>query len=253
MSRLSTHRVSRIFAVIGTLAVTAAVTTSPAKASTIHASKTSTIHACYKSKTGAVRIVSKRMRCHKGERKLAWNTQGTAGATGADGLDGSDGSDGLDGVDGADGLDGTNGAVTGYSARQFEPVNITDAEAPVTALSESIEPGSFIVTGKVQLIAHDSGSQGRAGVECELIDIPTGLASSVLDNGSWLQSVDVPIASGGDSVEGSLAFSAATDTGTAASELAIQCAEIDNEPGRGELEIGASEAVIDAVQTTENR
>jgi hypothetical protein len=62
-----------------------------------------TIYACVKRKTGSARIVSKSVKCRKGESKLSWNTEGV---TGKDGKSGKDGKDGTAGKDGAEGVPG---------------------------------------------------------------------------------------------------------------------------------------------------
>jgi hypothetical protein len=62
--------------------------------------RAATIYACYKKRTGTVRIVGKRTRCRRGERKLSWNTVGPPGANGRNGLNGLNGLNGVNGVTG---------------------------------------------------------------------------------------------------------------------------------------------------------
>ncbi len=56
-------------------------------------SQASTIYACVK-KSGTPRIVSKKTKCKKGEKRLSWSTQGPAGKNGAAGATGSAGAKG---------------------------------------------------------------------------------------------------------------------------------------------------------------
>jgi hypothetical protein len=56
-------------------------------------SQASTIYACVKG-SGAPRIVGKKTKCKKHERKLSWNSQGTQGPAGKNGSTGATGSKG---------------------------------------------------------------------------------------------------------------------------------------------------------------
>src|SRR5262245_28162345 len=57
-----------------------------------------TIYACVK-KNGAVRIVTKRARCKRGEKKLSWNSEGVRGKNGTNGKNGANGTNGTNGQD----------------------------------------------------------------------------------------------------------------------------------------------------------
>lgn len=77
------------------------------------ATASTTIVACSKKKTGALRIVSPKAKCAKGEKRVTWNVKGADGARGLIGLTGpagEPGAKGADGVDGAKGADGADGA-----------------------------------------------------------------------------------------------------------------------------------------------
>jgi hypothetical protein len=203
-----------------------------------------TIYACEKKKGGTLRIVSAKAKCSKKtETKISWNTQGPAGPAGKNGANGANGSNGKDGA---------NGAVAGYSASQAGSVNITNASSPTNILSKSLPAGSYIVAGKVQINAFDTSNEAHAGASCELVDTPAGGSLSTLDGAKWMQAVDVPVIFLGDFAEGALSFDAALSTGAAGSTLAIRCDEIDNDSGKGTLEISATEAKLTAVQTTTN-
>jgi hypothetical protein len=53
-----------------------------------------TIYACYKKRGGTIRIVAAKSRCHHGEVKLAWNSEGAAGRNGSNGRNGKNGVNG---------------------------------------------------------------------------------------------------------------------------------------------------------------
>jgi hypothetical protein len=68
-------------------------------------------HACYKSKTGAVRIIDyqRGKRCARGEKLIAWNQKGARGPVGARGIAGTRGATGPKGTQGASGPKGVRG------------------------------------------------------------------------------------------------------------------------------------------------
>jgi len=64
------------------------------------------VYACYRTKgkaKGTVRLVAKKKKCRKGERKISWNATGPAGESGQNG---SSGEPGAGGEPGAAGLEG---------------------------------------------------------------------------------------------------------------------------------------------------
>jgi len=85
MAASTRGRGTAVVATVGALAM-AALAVAPA-------SQASTIYACVK-KGGSPRIVSKKTKCHRGEKKLSWATQGPAGKNGAAGATGSRGETG---------------------------------------------------------------------------------------------------------------------------------------------------------------
>jgi hypothetical protein len=67
------------------------------------------VYACYKAKgkrKGAVHLVAKKGKCHKGEKKVSWNTVGPQGKSGESGENGSNGANGVGGESGANGAAG---------------------------------------------------------------------------------------------------------------------------------------------------
>src|SRR3954464_11967070 len=67
-----------------------------------------TVNACFSTRTGALRVVdSKKRKCRKGERAIAWSQRGPAGAPGAKGAPGTSGTNGRDGTNGTNGTNGS--------------------------------------------------------------------------------------------------------------------------------------------------
>jgi hypothetical protein len=62
------------------------------------------VYACYKAKgnrKGAVRLVAKKGKCHKGEKKVSWGVSGPSGENGSNGENGAGGEGGAGGEKGA--------------------------------------------------------------------------------------------------------------------------------------------------------
>jgi len=68
------------------------------------------VYACYKAKgksKGAVRLVTKKGKCHKGEKKVSWSAAGPAGQGGENGQNGENGTGGEGGAGGEKGTAGS--------------------------------------------------------------------------------------------------------------------------------------------------
>jgi hypothetical protein len=115
-----------------------------------------TIHVCVKKSTGAMRQVSAAARCKHGERKLSWNSQGTAGKNGLPGAGGANG------APGASGAPGSNGAIAAYSAFEETPVPL---EAVV--VSKTLPAGRWAIFAGADVFARAS-TTGRLVLGCEL-------------------------------------------------------------------------------------
>ncbi len=64
------------------------------------------VYACYKAKgkrKGAVRLVNKKGKCHKGEKKTSWSVSGPSGQSGENGSNGENGAGGEGGAGGEKG------------------------------------------------------------------------------------------------------------------------------------------------------
>jgi hypothetical protein len=74
--------------------------------------KNGRVYACYKAKgkrKGAVRLVPKKGKCHKGEKKVSWSAAGPSGQSGENGQNGENGAAGEGGAGGEKGAAGTQG------------------------------------------------------------------------------------------------------------------------------------------------
>jgi len=65
-----------------------------------------TYYACVSKKSGAIRMVGRRSKCRKGERKISLNSEGVAGKNGLNGKNGANGRNGKNGKNGTAGLTG---------------------------------------------------------------------------------------------------------------------------------------------------
>ncbi len=75
------------------------------------------IHACYKTKNGALSVVSG-SKCPRGTRPLSWNQLGPKGSNGARGATGATGAKGANGGQGAQGAKGEAGTAVAYARVQ---------------------------------------------------------------------------------------------------------------------------------------
>ena len=130
----------------GGLALTGALVPNPAEPGA--ATKAKTVRACYHKKTGAVRVMTGRRRCRRGERHVTLNQRGSRGPRGSEGPPGPAGPAGLSGgpsqISGPQGVQGPPG-----SNGSAGPTGATGPTGP-TGPSSSIEaqnPGPVSITG----------------------------------------------------------------------------------------------------------
>jgi hypothetical protein len=71
-----------------------------------------TYYACVK-KNGSAHVYTKKPRCKRGEKRLAWNSVGPAGKNGRNGTNGKNGANGTNGTNGAKGETGAPGGFFG--------------------------------------------------------------------------------------------------------------------------------------------
>ena len=115
-SRIGTLAVALLAAV----ALFAALATSAGAARLI--GKDGRVYACYKAKgkrKGAVRLVPKKIKCRKGERKISWNGAGRVGESGPGGENGENGTGGEAGAAGetATAVKGLEGRLTQLTSK----------------------------------------------------------------------------------------------------------------------------------------
>jgi hypothetical protein len=126
-----------------------------------------TIKGCYATRSGALRVISDRKRCHRGERTLSWNQRGPTGRTGAVGRTGPQG------------LAGQNGA-TKVVTRSAASTT-TAMPGGVVGIPVSCAPGERAVGGGV---VANAASGIRAAVQTSnpifgADGIPTGWSGAV--------------------------------------------------------------------------
>jgi hypothetical protein len=100
--------IARLGALAAAVALCLLVVAAPAGGAPL-IGKDGKVYACYRTKgkaKGSVRLVAKKAKCRKGEKKVAWNAVGQSGGAGSPGETGSGGSGGEGGPTGAAGLEG---------------------------------------------------------------------------------------------------------------------------------------------------
>jgi hypothetical protein len=138
------------------LALLAAVTLCAALATDAGAAKLvgkdGKVYACYKAKgktKGAVRLVAKKGKCKRGEKKISWSAVGPAGESGTNGESGSNGESGATGA----GEKGTTGAL----------------EQRMTALTNKVTTLESVLSGitNTDLLGMLSKLQGISGTQLQ--------------------------------------------------------------------------------------
>lgn len=78
------------------------------------------VYACYKAKgksKGAVRLVPKKGKCKRGEKKVSWGAAGPAGESGGSGENGTNGASGTGGETGTAGTKGLEGRISALTTK----------------------------------------------------------------------------------------------------------------------------------------
>src|SRR6201995_4646130 len=116
------------------------------------------VYACYKAKgkrKGAVRLVAKKGKCHKGEKKVSWRA---AGPTGQSGENGQNGENGVGGEGGAGGEKGT----TGTQGLEKQIQSLTSKVTSLESVLKGINPGDL--TGMLSKLQGISPTQLQEAV-----------------------------------------------------------------------------------------
>lgn len=123
-----------VLALLAAAALCVAVIVGEASAAKL-VGKDGQVYACYKAKgkrKGAVRLVAKKGKCHKGEKKVSWNVTGPSGENGTGGENGTAGEGGAGGEKGATATQGLEKQVQSLTGKvtQLESVlkGITNTE-----------------------------------------------------------------------------------------------------------------------------
>jgi len=174
MSTPITRRGTVVLAAAGALLIAALAAAPQADAATIYT--------CVK-KNGAVRIVTKKAKCKRGENKLTWNT---AGGTGKNGANGTNGTNGKEGKEGKEGKPGEKGTARGYAAvsngAEFEGAHpgfsaVTRIETGTYCLVPAAGSGldqSGLSLGSPAVVSVDFGWSLTANASVELRQRPFG-------------------------------------------------------------------------------
>ncbi len=189
---------------------------------------------------------------------------GATGATGASGVTGTNGPTGITGASGSNGATGgvgttgppgAGGAVSGYSLQQAAAVRVNFTAgtkgSPTGIVSRELPAGNYIVNAKVEVQLENTTAAGRAGVVCNLVDTPVEGGTSANDTAGWMTPIDVPSA-GSFYAKNSLPLTLAVNSAAHSSNIAIVCYVSLESASGGEFEAVAGNAVITAVQTTQN-
>ncbi|HEX4731735.1 MAG TPA: hypothetical protein VH299_10725, partial [Solirubrobacterales bacterium] len=116
------------------------------------------VYACYKAKgkrKGAVRLVTKKGKCHKGEKKVSWSAAGPAGQSGENGQNGENGAGGEGGAGGEKGTTGTQGL-------EKQVQSLTSKVTSLESVLKGINPGDL--TGMLSKLQGISPTQLQEAV-----------------------------------------------------------------------------------------
>jgi hypothetical protein len=238
-SRMNAVRPLRFISAPGAV-VGAIVLLMPAAASAVApVAGATTIHACVSKKSGAMRIVSAKAKCKRGEHKLSWGSTGPTGPAGAAG------------ATGAVGAPGANGVGVDFASENAGPVSLAEGEKGAVVVAETIPAGSYFASAKTVIVATKGKSGVSVGVVCELVDT-TGTPAIVeipdaLDESIWFQG----LSQSGSEWEAvtTLALQGQLTT-TEATTVALVCLPA---VGSKEATVLAGDAEVSALQTTANK
>ena len=119
--------------------------------------KNGRVYACYKAKgkrKGAVRLVAKKAKCHKGEKKVSWGVSGPSGEGGENGQNGENG------VGGEGGAGGEKGLSTQGLEKQVQ--SLTSKLTSLESVLKGISPGDL--TGMLSKLQGISPTQLQEAV-----------------------------------------------------------------------------------------
>jgi hypothetical protein len=118
------------------------------------------VYACYKAKgkrKGAVRLVAKKTKCRKGEKKVSWSVAGPSGEGGENGQNGENGVGGEGGVGGEKGLS--------QQGLEKQVQSLTSKLTQVESVLKGINPGELSgALGKLQGISPTQLQEAVASV-----------------------------------------------------------------------------------------
>ena len=116
------------------------------------------VYACYKAKgkrKGAVRLVAKKGKCHKGEKKVSWGVAGPSGESGSNGENGTGGEGGTGGEKGTTGTQGLEKQVQSLTTK------VTSLESVLKGITNTELLGAL---GKLQGVSANGLQEAVAKV-----------------------------------------------------------------------------------------
>lgn len=199
------------------------------------------IAACVDRSDGDIRIVSTRVACGQGERRIRWSQEGTTGARGPQGLTGPQGGAGAQGAAGAQGQPGDTGApgLPGEQGRQGD-TGAQGRPGELGAPGLQGEPGAQGPQGPQgeQGPAGEDGTNGVLGLRV-VSSVGNGAADAI---GTVSCAADEIVIGGGAEIlqpssEGAaLSVNGPQGVRTWGAKIATQ---LDGRPGQGTLKITA--------------
>lgn len=140
------------------------------------------VYACYKTKgkaKGNVRLVAKKGKCRKGERKTSWNVTGPSGASGENGSGGSPGEGGSTGPAGTAGLEKQISTLSSkVSALEGVLKGITNGDLTgLLAKLQGISPTQL--QEAVKSVANVNALTGQVGALCSQASALTGQTNAL--------------------------------------------------------------------------
>ena len=200
-----------------------------------------TIYACANKKSGAMRIVSAKAKCRRGERKLSWSSAGPAGPAGAPG------------APGAAGAPGANGVGVDYSSSSFAPLKLALSENAEIVVTKTIPAGTYFASAKTIAGGGEATSAVFVVVVCELVDSASTPhfeeSSEAIDTSEWAQQLSYT--GSGTSYAGAATLELQGQlTTTEPTTLALVCIPIE---GTKEATIDVFASQVSALQTTANK
>ncbi|HEY2715166.1 MAG TPA: hypothetical protein VGI73_02990 [Solirubrobacterales bacterium] len=143
------------------------------------------VYACYKTRgkaKGSVRLVAKKAKCHKGEKKISWNVTGPRGGAGENGESGSNGNAGEGGGQGANGLNALENRVSALTSKvnSLESVLKGITNTDLTGLLAKLQGISGTqLQEAIKSVANVNALSAQVSTLCGQVSAVTGQANAL--------------------------------------------------------------------------